>query len=536
MAAFQDVRAGDSSVARQTRSSSDEKQSPPSRPSSTRSRPLSIVPRSQQRGLLGRFTVIPELGCPYEYTKRTKWAITAVVALAGGLGPLGSGIFYPALPQISLEFDTEPVIANLSVALYMLAMGIFPLWWSSFSETLGRRNIYLVSFSLFIVFSVLSAVSHSIAMLVVMRLLSGGASASVQAVGAGTIADIWESRERGRAMSIFYLGPLIGPLLGPIAGGALSEALGWQSTMWALTIYGGVILLLLVFCLPETLPRLKSPPAPTVVATANDSSENNAGGLTRTKTAESVKESTKRAAVVFKQLIVDPLSILLYLRFPPVAITVYYAAITFGTLFALNISVQAAYSTDPYGFSPSILGLMYIPSGTGYIIASLLGGRWLDYIMAREARKAGRYDDGGNLVLLPEDRMRENAWLAATVYPASLIFYGWTIQNGVFWFVPVISQFTFGGASMLVFAAATTMLTEFMPKRSSSGVAVNNFVRNMFSCTGAVAAQPVISSIGHGWLFTILGVFTWVTGYACIWALKKKAPVWRISMEKELNR
>ncbi|KAL2758707.1 hypothetical protein ACRALDRAFT_2133749, partial [Sodiomyces alcalophilus JCM 7366] len=370
-----------------------------SRPSSTRSRPLSVIPRSRQRGLLARLTVIPELGCPYEYTNRTKWAITAVVALAGGLGPLGSGIFYPALPQISLEFDTRPVVANLSVALYMLAMGIFPLWWSSFSETLGRRNIYLVSFAVFIVFSILSAVSHNIAMFVVMRLLSGGASASVQAVGAGTIADIWESRERGRAMSIFYLGPLLGPLVGPIAGGALSQALGWQSTMWALAIYGGVILLLLVFCLPETLPRPKFPPATTV--TANNSNENNAEGLTRTKTTESVKESTKRAAVLFKQLIVDPLSILLYLRFPPVAITVYYAAITFGTLFALNISVQAAYSADPYGFSPSILGLMYIPSGTGYIVASLLGGRWLDYIMAREARRAGRYDDNGNLALLP---------------------------------------------------------------------------------------------------------------------------------------
>lgn len=79
------------------------------------------------------------------------------------------------------------------------------------------------------------------------------------------------------------------------------------------------------------------------------------------------------------------------------------------------------------------------------------------------------------------------------------------------------------------------MLTEFMPKRSSGGVAVNNFVRNIFSCVGALAAQPVIDGIGHGWLLTILGVFTWVTGYFCIWILRKKAPVWRTSMDKALN-
>lgn len=99
---------------------------------------------------------------------------------------------------------------NLSVAMYMLSMSLFPLWWSSFSETLGRRTIYLVSFVLFVVFSILSALSNSIAMLIVMRILGGGAAASVQAVGAGTIADIWESKERGRAMGIFYLGPLMG--------------------------------------------------------------------------------------------------------------------------------------------------------------------------------------------------------------------------------------------------------------------------------------------------------------------------------------
>ena len=133
----------------------------------------------------------------------------------------------------------------------MLSMAIFPLWWSSFSETLGRRTIYLTSFTLFLVWNVLAAVSVNISMLVVMRILGGGAAASVQAVGAGTIADIWEVKERGRAMGIFYLGPLMGPLLGPIIGGALAERLGWRSTLWFLAIYGAILLIFLFFALPE---------------------------------------------------------------------------------------------------------------------------------------------------------------------------------------------------------------------------------------------------------------------------------------------
>lgn len=88
-------------------------------------------------------------------------------------------------------------------------------------------------------------------MLVVMRVLGGGAAASVQAVGAGTIADVWEVRERGRAMGTYYLGPLCGPLFAPIIGGALAQKFGWRSTLWFLVIYGAAVLLFLIFALPE---------------------------------------------------------------------------------------------------------------------------------------------------------------------------------------------------------------------------------------------------------------------------------------------
>jgi hypothetical protein len=61
----------------------------------------------------------------------------------------------------------------------------------------------------------------------------------------------------------------------------------------------------------------------------------------------------------------------------------------------------------------------------------------MDNIMQREAKKANRYDEKGRLIYRPEDRMRENAWLGAFLYPAALIWYGWTVDKGVFWLVPV---------------------------------------------------------------------------------------------------
>ncbi|OIW31598.1 MFS general substrate transporter [Coniochaeta ligniaria NRRL 30616] len=434
-----------------------------------------------------------------------------------------------ALAEMSVDLKTTPTITNLAVALYMLAMSIFPLWWSSFSETLGRRTIYIASFVLFVVFAVLSAVSVSIEMLIVMRVFTGGAAASVQAVGAGTIADIWEPAYRGRAMGIFYLGPLCGPLFAPIVGGGLAQGLGWRANMWFLVIYGGLILVLLVFCLPETLPRKHAAlhaPAPT---------DNGEATLVRTPTRLSVATTTKKAGRHLKRFLIDPLAVLAYLRFMPIVITVYSAAIAFGSLFIMNISIQSSFSKPPYGYSEVIVGLMYFPPALGYVCASIAGGRWVDMIMAREAKKAGRYDENGKLVFLPEDRMKENMWLAATVYPAALIWFGWTIDKGVHWIVPGIANFFFGFGSMLVFGAVTTMLTEFMPKRSSSGVAVNNFIRNIFSCVGGVVTQPLIDVMGVGYLCTLIGLFSWVTGNLAILALKKWGPKWRVQMDAALK-
>ncbi|GAO14355.1 hypothetical protein UVI_02034290 [Ustilaginoidea virens] len=514
-----------------------------SRVSSTRSRAVTIVPRTQRRGLLSHFAITPEVERPFEYKNSTKWLITGTVAFATLAAPLGSAILYPSLHHLTIEFNTSSTVANLSVALYMLAMGIFPLWWSSFSEEFGRRSIYIISFIMFILSTVLCGLSQNMAMLIVFRCLTGGASASVLAVGAGTIADIWESFERGRSMSMYYLGPLLGPIVSPTLGGVLTEKLGWRACMYFLTVYGLVVTVLLVLFLPETLARKKTPPHPQADADADDDGDGDGDGdeaaarrgLQKVSTRQSAKRHSKRFAKQTKRFLVDPLAVLLLLRFPPVLITVCVASVAFGALFVVNISVQQTFAKPPYSFSEISVGLLYLPPALGYFITALFGGRWIDNIMAREARKANRYDARGKLVLLPEDRVRENMWIANTVYPCALLLFGWTLDRGIFWLVPSVGAFLFGLSYMLVFSVATTMLTELVSKRSSAGVAVNNFARSILSCAATVVAAPWIQGVGVGYVMTTAACFCMVAGYAGIWTLRRNAPRWRKEMDVALQ-
>lgn len=64
------------------------------------SRPASIkptlvkVPRSQRRGLFGRFTILAEVEKPKEYPRPVKWFITFVIAMAAIVAPLGSTLVF----------------------------------------------------------------------------------------------------------------------------------------------------------------------------------------------------------------------------------------------------------------------------------------------------------------------------------------------------------------------------------------------------------------------------------------------------------
>jgi hypothetical protein len=195
--------------------------------------------------------------------------------------------------------------------------------------------------------------------------------------------------------------------------------------------------LLVFFGLPETLKAPKDVVEEAGLSSGESTSGSQRPPLSRTSTREVIQKRSRKYLKVARMLLVDPLSVILYLRFMPVLLTVYYSAVTFGSLYVLNISIQYSFERQPYDFSTLIIGLLYLPNSLGYILASLIGGRWMDWIMKREALKANRVDEHGKLVFRPEDRMRENAWLGALVYPIALIWYGWTVEEGVFWIAPV---------------------------------------------------------------------------------------------------
>lgn len=143
-------------------------------------------------------------------------------------------------------------ITNLAVALPMTGSALLPMYWSYLSET-GRRITYVTSLEFYIISSVLAAVAKSTAQRITLRAISGVTGSTVTATGAAVARDIWEIKEKGHAMSIYYVGFLMGPTLGPVIGGLLAQRWGWRAPQWFLVTYGSLTFIVKLFSTAETM-------------------------------------------------------------------------------------------------------------------------------------------------------------------------------------------------------------------------------------------------------------------------------------------
>jgi len=64
---------------------------------------------------------------------------------------------------------------------------------------------------------------------------------SGQQIGGGVISDVWRPEERGRAISLYLLAPLLGPVVGPLAGAWITQTSHWRWIFWGSTLLGAAV-------------------------------------------------------------------------------------------------------------------------------------------------------------------------------------------------------------------------------------------------------------------------------------------------------
>src|ERR1700742_2663405 len=155
------------------------------------------------------------------------------IMLATLLSALDQTIVATALPEIA---DDLQGFGDLSwvVTAYLLSTTVTVPLYGKLSDLYGRRNLFVVSISIFLLGSALCGASQSMGQLIAFRALQGIGAGGLIPLSQAAIADLFSPRERGKYQG--YIGAMwaTAAVAGPLAGGTLTDSVSWR---WIFFIY-----------------------------------------------------------------------------------------------------------------------------------------------------------------------------------------------------------------------------------------------------------------------------------------------------------
>ncbi len=157
-----------------------------------------------------------------------KWWVFGTVATGTFMSVLGHGSVLIALPTIARHFD-----ATLTAALWItisetLAVTSLILPMGRVSDILGRKQVYITGYTIFIAASAAAGFSTSLMMLLAARVIQGVGSAMVQANGQAMVLSVFPGNERGKALGTQFSVLGVGSMSGMVLGGLLVSTLSWR--------------------------------------------------------------------------------------------------------------------------------------------------------------------------------------------------------------------------------------------------------------------------------------------------------------------
>ncbi|BGP43508.1 hypothetical protein JCM10449v2_007543 [Rhodotorula kratochvilovae] len=447
------------------------------------------------------------------FSARRKRAIVGIVAYAALLAPLSSSSFLPSIPQICEDLNTTASIVNVTVAAFILAIAIFPLFLAPYSGLYGRRPIYLLCLPIFALGCMGTALSQSLGALIATRIIQAFGSSPVLSIGAGTISDLYPKHERGAAMGLFYLGILLGPASAPAIAGILTEYVrpagtGWRAMQWLLMAFGASAFALIVFFLPETA-HVKG--VDLVRQERLQARAEKTGAIADVLEQEEKERRrgmgwARREWSGFVWVWVNPLGPIRLLMHPTVAAISLNSSFTLMSTYTILVPLSQTLAPRYNITNAAILGCFYLAQGVGNALASRYTGIYADWTLRRWLKHRGGH-------YYPEDRLRASLVGGAVVLPCSVLALGWVLDKGsgkAGMACAVVLLVINGIGLMCVLTPSNTYVTDLLGPRSPEGIAINNACRYTLSAAASAFVLPMIERIGVGWTNTFAAAFVWL--------------------------
>jgi len=183
---------------------------------------------------------------------RAPWAAVAAVCLGAFMGQLDASIVTLTYPQLESEFHASLGSVQWVSLSYLVVLAVLLVPVGRWSDTRGRKLLYLYGFGLFSLASAACALAPSLGWLVAGRSLQAVGAALLQANSVALVVLSVPASRLRTALGFQGAAQALGLALGPTLGGVLVGAYGWRSVFWVNVPVGVVAIVAGYLLLPRS--------------------------------------------------------------------------------------------------------------------------------------------------------------------------------------------------------------------------------------------------------------------------------------------
>jgi len=192
-------------------------------------------------------------GGGHQLSDRRRTAILAICCMSLLIVAMDNTIVNVALPSIRRDLHASVSGLQWTIDAYVIVIASLLLLSGSTADRLGRKRIFQVGLSLFVLGSLLCSLAPTLRLLIAARALQGVGGSMLNPVAMSIITNVFtEPRERARAIGAWGATVGISLGLGPVVGGLLTQSEGWRSIFWINVPIGLAAVVLTALYVPES--------------------------------------------------------------------------------------------------------------------------------------------------------------------------------------------------------------------------------------------------------------------------------------------
>lgn len=157
-----------------------------------------------------------------------KWLVAASVLTGTFLSVMDVSVVNVAMPHMMGSFGQDLLSITWVSTAYSIAEIIMITMTAFWSTLLGRKRLYLISITIFIVGSMLAGTARTFAQLLCFRVVQGIGGGTLIPASQAITREKFPPAEQGMAMALYSMGVMLAPTMGPIVGGWLVDNWGWR--------------------------------------------------------------------------------------------------------------------------------------------------------------------------------------------------------------------------------------------------------------------------------------------------------------------